>query len=34
MMGAMSAPELFGFTIFIAMTVAFFAWIAYLIFFR
>ena len=32
MLGEMSSPELFGFIIFIAMTVAFFAWIAYLTF--
>ena len=32
MLEAMSAPELIGFIIFVAMTVAFFAWIAYLTF--
>jgi|GEM_PF-2453592 len=32
MLESMSGPELFGFIIFIAMTVAFFAWIAYLTF--
>ena len=32
MLTAMSGPELFGFIIFIVMTVLFFAWIAYLTF--
>jgi len=34
MLSAMSGPELFGFIIFVAMTMAFFAWIAYLTFSR